>query len=353
MSGPRTIVVGAGVIGAACAWALARAGAQVTLVEAAAAPGQGCSAASFGWLNLSVSGPGDDLELRARALAAARAAPGFADRRGALVWEQAPEATEALFARLRPHDPAARMVAAAEAAALAPELRAPPALAVFAPDEGAVEPTETAALLLAAARASGALGLLQAPVQSLLERSGRVAGVVLGGPDPRQLEADHVVLAAGAASARLLAPLAPEAAAGLGLSPSVLVRVPGGRALSRILCGPELEARATPCGDGVAPGAAIVTAEDPPADAADPAALRAFAERRAEALRDLLHTPFAPRAGAPARALLAQRPMPATRPFAPLDAGVAGLTLACAHPGVIFAPFLAARVAARVAGRAA
>ena len=343
---PRVIVIGAGILGAACAWALARAGARVTVVEAAAGPGQGCSAASFGWLNLSVSSDADDLALRAEALAAARAAPGYADRRGALVWEADPAATEATFARIRPHAPArlpARLVAGAEAAALAPELRTPPALAVFPPDGGAVAPAETAAALLAAARDHGAEVLFHAPVEALPDRAGRIAGAALGGPDPRRLEADHVVLAAGAASPGLLAPLAPEASRALGLSPSVLVRIPGGRPLSRILCGPQIEARA-------GPGAEILCAEAPPAD---PAALQTLAETCAQTLRALLHPPFAPPAAARARATLARRPMPARRPFAPLDTGIEGLSLAFAHPGVIFAPLLASRLAERICGRGA
>ncbi|MDF2234891.1 FAD-dependent oxidoreductase [Albimonas sp. CAU 1670] len=337
--GPRVIVVGAGVVGAACAWALAAAGARVAVVEAAAAPGLGCSAHSFGWLNLSVASAEDDLALRAEALALARRAPGFADRRGALTWADSSRETEALFALVRPHAPTARLVEGPEAAALAPELAAPPPLALFSPDEGAIEPAEAAAALLAAARGQGAETIFSRPVLRLALDGDRVAGVDVGGPAPERLAADHVVLAAGAASAALLGPLDPDAAAALSLSPSVLVRVPAPRPLSRILCGPELEARAG------GRGAEIVMAEDPPQA---PDTLDALAARRAEAMRRLLHPAFAPAPGAPARAVEAARPMPATRPLAPLSTAAQGLTLAFAHPGVIFAPLLAARVAERI-----
>ena len=46
--GPSVLVVGAGIIGAASAYALQSAGAQVTIVDAG---GETATDASFGWIN--------------------------------------------------------------------------------------------------------------------------------------------------------------------------------------------------------------------------------------------------------------------------------------------------------------
>src|SRR5829696_373208 len=64
---PRIVVIGAGVIGAALAYRLTRAGAQVTLIDAAR-PGTGTSASSFAWLNANSKQPRDYFDLNVAAM---------------------------------------------------------------------------------------------------------------------------------------------------------------------------------------------------------------------------------------------------------------------------------------------
>lgn len=56
MSDPRTVIVGAGIIGLACAQALRRRGHRVVLIDRGE-PGQGCSARNAGWIVPSFSMP--------------------------------------------------------------------------------------------------------------------------------------------------------------------------------------------------------------------------------------------------------------------------------------------------------
>ena len=53
----HTIIIGAGIVGASIAHRLSKAGAKVTLIDAAEAPGMGVSAASFGWITTAAGDP--------------------------------------------------------------------------------------------------------------------------------------------------------------------------------------------------------------------------------------------------------------------------------------------------------
>ncbi|MGH2355514.1 MAG: FAD-dependent oxidoreductase, partial [Chloroflexota bacterium] len=65
------VVIGAGVVGAATAYRLARAGARVTLIDRRA-PGQGTSATSFAWVNANDKPPLAYHRLNAESVAAHR-----------------------------------------------------------------------------------------------------------------------------------------------------------------------------------------------------------------------------------------------------------------------------------------
>ena len=58
MKGKRIIVVGAGIIGASIAWHLAKAGAEVTVLEAGE-PGGVATRNSWAWINASWGNPGN------------------------------------------------------------------------------------------------------------------------------------------------------------------------------------------------------------------------------------------------------------------------------------------------------
>ena len=62
-------VLGAGIIGSATAWALAKRGADVTLIDPNP-PGGLASASSFGWINASHGNPRAYYDLRLASMAA-------------------------------------------------------------------------------------------------------------------------------------------------------------------------------------------------------------------------------------------------------------------------------------------
>lgn len=195
----RVAVVGAGILGAAAAWWLARGGAEVTVFEAAPQAGGIAGAGSFAWINASWGNTGEYRALRMAAMAdwAGWDVPGLGFRRtGGLIWDL-PEADLRAYAaeagaqgyRLAPVD-------AAGARALEPALAQPPAFALHAAHEGAVEPPEAARALVAA---SGAR-LVRGAAVRLSAHGGRVGLRDLPG-------FDAVVLAAGVAVPGLLADL--------------------------------------------------------------------------------------------------------------------------------------------------
>ncbi len=193
------IVVGAGIVGASVAYHAARAGAAVTLVEAAQ-PGAGVTADSFAWVGASGirSGPAAALRLTAadeyRRLEAEL--PGLPVRwSGSLTWGAAEVPPEA--------GPGQEIVTAAMAATLEPALRRPPEWAVWAPGDGAVDAVGVIERLVAGARAHGARICPATPVTAIRrDAGGRVAGVATpaGG-----LAGGTVVLAAGVATAAVAA----------------------------------------------------------------------------------------------------------------------------------------------------
>jgi glycine/D-amino acid oxidase-like deaminating enzyme len=62
MSGPRTVVVGAGIVGASVAYHLSEGGAEVVLIDRAE-PGSGTTSTSFAWVNANNKLPRDYFEL--------------------------------------------------------------------------------------------------------------------------------------------------------------------------------------------------------------------------------------------------------------------------------------------------
>lgn len=205
-------VVGGGVIGAACARALARRGLHVGLFEPGPGPGA-ASPASAGmlaaqieaaddeWLALAVlardrypalagelaAATGIDIGLRRDGIAAVAFAADRAAILQQLVQRQRDAGLQAEW--LPPAEVTRRWAGAAPGCAGA----------LFAPDDGAVDPPAlTRALLADASR----LGVQQfaTRVDAVIQTAGRVTGVSTG---RHQSIARHVVLAAGAWSASL------------------------------------------------------------------------------------------------------------------------------------------------------
>src|SRR5919202_824478 len=62
MPGPRTVVVGAGIVGASVAYNLSKSGAEVVLIDRAE-PGSGTTSTTFAWVNANNKLPRDYFDL--------------------------------------------------------------------------------------------------------------------------------------------------------------------------------------------------------------------------------------------------------------------------------------------------
>lgn len=207
------IVVGAGIVGAAVARALAHEGHAVTVVERGASAG-GTSASGEG--NILVSdkalGPELDLALRStelwRALEAElraelpRDAPSIEfEPKGGVVVATTDDGARSLLAfaaRQRTAGVVARELGPDEAHAAEPHLTDAVVAAVHYPGDAQVQPAIATEALLASARLAGARVLARAEVLAAAPGDGRIAGVVTS---RGTLRADHVVVAAGPWSA--------------------------------------------------------------------------------------------------------------------------------------------------------
>ncbi len=165
------IVIGAGIIGAACARSFARAGRSVIVLERNAAA-SGTSAKGEGNLLLSDKGPGAELRLAQYAASLwptvtaelrDELGPDFPgiefEQKGGLVVATTDAGAAPLLAFAASQGAAgvdARPVSIAEAIELEPELNPAATAAVFYPEDSQVQPVVATEALLASARRSGA-----------------------------------------------------------------------------------------------------------------------------------------------------------------------------------------------------
>jgi glycine/D-amino acid oxidase-like deaminating enzyme len=209
MTHPDVVVIGAGIVGAATAWELARRGIVTALLDrgeiAGATTGLGegnvlCSDKDAGpELDLTLLGLAvyDELEELLGAVARIR-------RKGALIVhpdERTWAAEPARARRLRAAGVAARLVDAAEVRALEPELTGAVHGALHVPGDLQCDPRAIARALAAEAGRLGADVRPHVAVREVVVDGGRVTGVRLA--DGTALAAGAVVVAAGPWSRRL------------------------------------------------------------------------------------------------------------------------------------------------------
>ncbi|MGE0725687.1 MAG: NAD(P)/FAD-dependent oxidoreductase [Alphaproteobacteria bacterium] len=335
---PKIVVVGAGIVGAAVAWNLARAGAGVTIVADDRSSGP-ATRASLAWINASWGNREDYFRLRLQSMAEwrrlAEALPSLPlTWCGGLLWDLPADRLAAFAAEHTSRGYDLRLVDGASAQRIEPALAQPPPLAVHAPSEGAVEPEAAASLLVDDACARGASIMRETRVNRIVRRSGRAIGVDTdGGP----VDGDAVVVAAGAGAPALAATVGLELRIG---APPVLLLV--ARAARPILHGlvlaPALHVRQRP------DGRIVASAGYRGSDAA------VEGEALAAALRSMLR-------GADEisieNAVVSPRPMPADGlPVVGAIDGIPGLWLAISHSGVTLAPAIGRMVAEMIlAGR--
>jgi glycine/D-amino acid oxidase-like deaminating enzyme len=196
------IVIGAGIVGAACARALAREGLQVTVLDAGFA-GCGTTAAGMGHLVVMDDSP-EQLALTAlslelwRTLMPSLPAPVEYDPCGTIWVAEDGAQMDAVLEKqrlYREHGIESEVAGAARLADLEPNLRAGLAGGLVVPGDAVLYPPRAALWLLDEARMRGAVVREGCAVDEILEHA------VLCGDEV--LEADIVVNAAGADSARL------------------------------------------------------------------------------------------------------------------------------------------------------
>jgi glycine oxidase len=212
------IVVGGGVIGLSIAWRAAQRGMQVTLLERDRF-GRGASYAAAGMLApIAEADYGDaGRALVDLGLTSAASWPAFAGElerasgrqsrlrsQGTLMIARDRDEAEALERQLAFRQQlglAVLRIMPSRARELEPALAPALRLALEIPGESSVDPRWVCDALVLAARVIGAHLREQCPVAGLVRSGGRVSGVVLA--DGEELQADHVVLAAGAWSGGL------------------------------------------------------------------------------------------------------------------------------------------------------
>ena len=222
-------IIGAGIVGAACARALSAAGLRVTVIERSAAA-SGTSAKGEGNVLVSDKGPGPELELAryAASLWPALAAelaeelgagfPGIEyERKGGLVVATTEAGAQPLLdfaASQRSAGVDARAVEVDAARELEPSLSPAITAGVHYPEDAQVQPVIATEALLASARHRGTVVRVgEAATGALRGRDGRITGVRTSGGD---LAAGAVIVAAG--------PWSGEVAAALGTSMPVRPR---------------------------------------------------------------------------------------------------------------------------------
>jgi glycine/D-amino acid oxidase-like deaminating enzyme len=242
----RIIIVGAGIIGASIAWHLAKAGAEVTVIEADK-PGGIATRNSWAWINASWGNPESYFRLRERSMLEEwrridRDVPGMeVDWCGGLLWDLPPDQLKAFAAEHSSWGYAIRGVGQEEALRIEPNIKKPPDYALYAINEGKVEPLAAALALLADAETMGVKILGNSHAKWLEEKNGRVTGVCI---NEGVLHADEVVIAAGAGAATLLKSIG--LSYDIGAPAGLLVHSkPAGEILHTLLMTPDLHVRQT------------------------------------------------------------------------------------------------------------
>jgi glycine oxidase len=208
---PDVLIVGGGVIGAACAYALTTAGRRVVVLDHAARPGTATPASAGMLAPMLEAGPDDPLGalgVRSRDLypplvAALEEETGVRiglQSRGIYqvrFTEDEARAARHVVAWQRQQGYATQWLTESEVREALPGLGPEVLGAVFAPEDASLDPAGLVTALFAAARARGATVRRNEPATELLIRDGRAVGARTRRAAMRGVRARHVVLAAG------------------------------------------------------------------------------------------------------------------------------------------------------------
>jgi glycine/D-amino acid oxidase-like deaminating enzyme len=327
-------VIGAGVIGAAIACHLAKAGHGVTVIDKTG-PAAGASGRSFGWINASFFADADHFRLRAAGIEAWRRA-GMQDVTwSASLWfEEEGPGFDAMVQQLRALDYPAEVVDRAAFATLEPGVGAPPERALRLPSEGAAEVGAVTHGYLARAQSFGARALYGVEVSGIDTRQGAVRAVLTSAG---AVPADQVVIAAGTGVPGLTEPLGVMVP--MLRRPGLLITTrPVAPVLSHILIAPGQELRQLPDGRFLAP-------TSPNHQGDETSELGAPAGELAEAALARMAQLVPDQALALESTTLAFRPVPEDGLPVVGPAGPDGLYIATMHSGVTLAAIIGELVA--------
>jgi D-hydroxyproline dehydrogenase subunit beta len=334
----QTLIIGAGITGAALAFQLSRRGDDVTIVSTHAEGGL-ASAASFGWLNASFYLSQPHYHLRHEALAAhhrlTEALPGLPTTfQGCLWYEATGDAQEETASDLLALGYRVDRLTRPEIVARLPALGPVPETALFFPEEGVADPAILARALIAASGAQ----VVRATVSAVTEANGQATGVLT---DLGPLTAARVILATGTGTPALLAPF------GFTLPmlqrPGLMIATnPQPPICPVILATPDQEVRQDPEGHLIAPASAGHQGDHAETLGAFPVVVNATLQR----LRSLfpghdIH--FAHQA-------MAMRPVPGDGLPVVGQGPLPGLWIAVMHSGATLAPVVAELLAKEVTG---
>lgn len=334
----QTLIIGAGITGAALAYQLSRRGEAVTLVSTHAEGGL-ASAASFGWLNASYYLSHPHYHIRHEGLAAHRrlttALAGLPTTWPGCLWYEATgDAQDETATDLAALGYQVQRLTRLQVAERLPALGPIPETALFFPEEGVADPAILGRALFAASGAQ----VIRATVQSLTEAQGRVTGILTDlGPMP----AERVILATGSGTPDLLSPL------GYTLPmlkrPGLMIRTnPLPPICPVVLATPDQEVRQDAAGALVAPAAAGHQGDHAETLGAFPVVVNATLQR--------LRTLFPGHDIHFAHQAMAMRPVPGDGLPVVGQGPVEGLWLAVMHSGATLAPVVAECLAAEITG---
>lgn len=334
----QTLIIGAGITGAALAWQLSLRGEKATIVSTHAEGGL-ASAASFGWLNASYFLNHPHYHLRHEGMAAhrrlAKALPDVPTTwQGCLWYEATGDAQEETASDLKALGYKVERLNRAQVAERLPALGPVPESALFFPEEGVADPAILARALIAASGAQ----VIRATVQSVTGAQGRVTGVIT---DTGPMQADRVILATGTGTPALLEPF--------GFSLPMLQR-PGLMVATNplppicpvILATPDQEVRQDAKGHLIAPASAGHQGDHAETLGSFPVVVNATLTR--------LRTLFPGQDIHFAHQAMALRPVPGDGLPVVGQGPVAGLWIAVMHSGATLAPVVAECLAEEITG---